>query len=877
MKKTFLHLIIFCLAGSLVSAQDYGKTGEKMKSEVAPEEPVFFSGYKPSPYGLKPYRRASGDLRYKSSAALPSKYDLREENMVTGAKNQNPGGGPEASGNCTAFSSIGSIESRWLKMGLPAPDLSEQNLAACNGFDEENWGYGQGANQYVCSAYLTRGDGPVSEADDPYNTSNPNCNEGLARVAIVPDSRFLPVRDQEVLKHTIYNYGAVYVGIYWDVSGSSYNAADFTYHYSGISAPNHAVLVCGWDDDIATAGGTGAWIVKNSWGTAWGDNGFFYISYQDSRIAGDEVAFYPKRWDNHKVDTMFIHDELGFTSTYTAPNTSEFFELAKFDAGSPHLITHVGVGVPEPETVLDFKVWDDFDGENLSNLLGSRSELYVDFPGIHTFELPVQVSGDFYIEVRRQTGNNDLLYPVEIADEGFSDPVFNPDVNWFKREASGTWRSTYLEATQMGFNLTIRAYAKKTNAPRALISVNKTHACVLSDVVYTYLDNNDADSWEWEFGEGADIATASTKGPHTIKYATLGTKTVKLIVSGPSGSDTLVGHDIVDVTDAIHVNILSPTIEIPFGESADITAYGADEYSWDPASLVDNATGQTVVVTPPALGSYTLTVLGRQGEWCGSSDEITIHCTDPPPNDDMCDALFMPDGFIGTFSNENASAEPGEPSPDEGEPGSGDCLRPMKWCFEDGVQVHNSMWYWFYGPETGIASIETSGMDNQIAIYRADTCTEIIKDSLKAANDDYTEQVPEGLAATIDALEVIPGARYFLQVDGSFGGAKGSYTIVFNKWGVGIEEENGPDLLNPYMNVYPNPGYGIFTIHLQDLAPDDTWIYLYNLNGQLVHSKKFRGLPEVLTRFDISLQPAGVYHLRAVNGSRIMNRKIIKK
>jgi len=81
-------------------------------------------------------------------------------------------------------------------MGYPEVDLSEQNLAACNGFDEENWGYGQGGNQYTCSAYLTRLVGPVSEEDDPYNLILHYCKSDL--VELDPgDGQRQPVVHQE--------------------------------------------------------------------------------------------------------------------------------------------------------------------------------------------------------------------------------------------------------------------------------------------------------------------------------------------------------------------------------------------------------------------------------------------------------------------------------------------------------------------------------------------------------------------------------------------------------------------------------------------------------------------------------------------------------
>jgi PKD repeat protein len=65
----------------------------------------------------------------------------------------------------------------------------------------------------------------------------------------------------------------------------------------------------------------------------------------------------------------------------------------------------------------------------------------------------------------------------------------------------------------------------------ASFSANVTQVCTAESVVFT--DNSTAaTSWAWNFGAGANPATASTQGPHTVNYSTSGSKTVSLTING---------------------------------------------------------------------------------------------------------------------------------------------------------------------------------------------------------------------------------------------------------------------------------------------------------------------------------------------------------
>lgn len=118
------------------------------------------------------------------------------------------------------------------------------------------------------------------------------------------------------------DYGAVFSTICW-------NSVDFqdkndTYRYTGSSSANHAITIVGWNDSFdrnrfkQVPSGDGAFIVKNSWGESWGDGGYFYISYYDTRFGyGENTVFTASEEDN--FDYNYQYDPLGWINEIGYP------------------------------------------------------------------------------------------------------------------------------------------------------------------------------------------------------------------------------------------------------------------------------------------------------------------------------------------------------------------------------------------------------------------------------------------------------------------------------------------------------------------------------------------------------------------------------
>jgi len=289
------------------------------KGALAEDSGEYSLGYEPSPmfFPKIPAQPPHSDYSDDSYTAT---YDLRDYGKVTAVRNQT------TCGVCWTFAAFASMES-YLLTGETV-DYSEENMRTCHGFD---WKYPvekscNGGNRSKAAAYLLRWDGPVTEVADPY-TADPDetCETGLTLQKKIDGVIFLPDRgsstDNDSLKYAITTWGAVHMSMYWDAA--YYNFGNFAYHYTGIADTNHAVAIVGWDDNFSAANfntapaSNGAFLIRNSWGTSWHDNGYFWISYYDT-VAMVNNAVFPASTD---ADNLYQHDPFwvigasGYSST----------------------------------------------------------------------------------------------------------------------------------------------------------------------------------------------------------------------------------------------------------------------------------------------------------------------------------------------------------------------------------------------------------------------------------------------------------------------------------------------------------------------------------------------------------------------------------
>jgi len=359
-------------------------------------------------------------------------YDLRDYGLLTPVKGQ-------TNNACWAFATMGSVESRWLKSGFGTWDLSENNLKYCHGFDPSRNTYG---NHWMSTAYFARRSGPLIEADDPNSTFS-TCPAGKIPVGYITDARYLP-NDMNTIKQAILDQGAIFTLMYY--SSTYYNATNFTYYRGDSADVNHAVDLVGWDDMKVTAGGTGAWICKNSYGTGWGEAGYFYVSYNDKCIL-DYNAYWPVRTDYKSEDFIYGYDDLGNYGAF-GYGTDAGYMLVKYTASAPQILSKVGTYAMAAGENIEIDIFSDFDTITLvpSGLLSYTGGISCPLPGYYTSDLTTTVSvqpGEtFYIRVKYDTPGLGYQIPTEYLIPGYSYPQIEKNIAW--TSGTGTDGSWYL-------------------------------------------------------------------------------------------------------------------------------------------------------------------------------------------------------------------------------------------------------------------------------------------------------------------------------------------------------------------------------------------------------------------------------------------------
>lgn len=244
-----------------------------------------------------------------TSALVPAYFDLREKGRVSQIRNQG------TYGTCWAFAATSALESSLLPEEKYL--FSVDNMSMSNSFNANQY---DGGEYTMGMAYLAAWQGPVLEKDDPYGDGV--SDDTLKAVKHVQEMQIIDGKDYEGIKEAVFKYGGVESSLYSTIRSSQdssvyYNRENSAYCYIGTEKPNHDVVIIGWDDNYPSSNfntqleGDGAFICQNSWGSDFGEDGIFYVSYYDTNIGTHNVV-YTRVDDTDNYDNIYQSDLCGW-------------------------------------------------------------------------------------------------------------------------------------------------------------------------------------------------------------------------------------------------------------------------------------------------------------------------------------------------------------------------------------------------------------------------------------------------------------------------------------------------------------------------------------------------------------------------------------
>ncbi len=387
---------------------------------------------------------------------LPSAYDSRREGRAPQVKNQ------QNLGTCWAFASLSALESSLLPE--ETWDFSEDHMSIQNSFC---MGQNAGGDYIMSLAYLLAWQGPVTEGEDPYNDGISPDN--LAPSKHVQEVQILPPGDRQAIKQAVLRTGGVQSSLYTSLKNSDsesvyYQKAEAAYYYDGQAEPNHDVVIVGWDDAYPKEKFTimppddGAFLCVSSWGEAFGDGGYFYVSYYDANMGQTNLVY--SRIDNpDNYDKIYQTDLCGW-SGQAGYGSETAFGANIYQADEQELLCAAGFYATGPDT--DYEIYgirnpsaDFADRKLLAKGTVKQAGYYtIDFAN------PMEIGSGDRFGVMIKITTRDSVQPMAIEYQ--ADPG-KGKVDITDGEGYLSYDGIHFQRTEssMGCNICLKAYARR--------------------------------------------------------------------------------------------------------------------------------------------------------------------------------------------------------------------------------------------------------------------------------------------------------------------------------------------------------------------------------------------------------------------------------
>lgn len=380
---------------------------------------------------------------------LPERYDMRDlPGVLPPVRHQGVTSG------CWAFATVASMETYHNLYRETGEEYSTKHMRDNTGaraIDD------YGGNVIDAFAYLANNKGPVYEEDWPYEgeyePEDPKVGFGryadfmVDKLQLLSQNNFTRYGDEGPsksimcrVKEAVMNGGALYACFMAD-EFEYFNALTNSYYCDTFDVSNHCVAIVGWDDNYSRENfleehrpeHDGAWIMRNSWGEAWGEGGYFYLSYEDKTIGENtsRAILQPRLWQlNTMVTYAFNHPYF----YYAQPSNRGYAAVPVSPAPRDYLIPMVGSYTCEDGGFLNFYLVRDV--QKISDLNDRSERTYLGrvatpYAGYYTLKLTEPVfkgaRESCYVIAERVLPDPDAIAQIPMASYDGYEQTFDTE------------------------------------------------------------------------------------------------------------------------------------------------------------------------------------------------------------------------------------------------------------------------------------------------------------------------------------------------------------------------------------------------------------------------------------------------------------------